>query len=72
MILVILAIVFVAWLMARADFAVPQGPDAAQPVRPRGYTLLVNKYYLDDLYEKVIVAGISGPIARGRSGSTRT
>ena len=26
---------------------------------------LVNKYYLDDLYEKIIVAGISGPIARG-------
>jgi NADH-quinone oxidoreductase subunit L len=26
---------------------------------------LVNKYYLDWLYEKVIVAGISGPIARG-------
>ena len=24
----------------------------------------MNKYYLDDLYEKVIVAGISGPVAR--------
>jgi NADH-quinone oxidoreductase subunit L len=29
-----------------------------------GYRLLVNKYYLDDLYEKVIVAGIAGPVAR--------
>jgi NADH-quinone oxidoreductase subunit L len=29
-----------------------------------GYTFLVNKYYLDDLYEGVIVAGIKGPIAR--------
>jgi NADH-quinone oxidoreductase subunit L len=29
-----------------------------------GYTFLVNKYYLDDLYEKVIVAAVSGPIAR--------
>src|SRR4029453_1695884 len=30
-----------------------------------GYQFLVNKYYLDDLYENVIVAGIAGPIARG-------
>ncbi len=30
----------------------------------RGYAFLVNKYYLDDLYESVIVAGIKGPIAR--------
>ena len=29
-----------------------------------GYTFLLNKYYLDDLYEKVIVHGIAGPIAR--------
>ena len=29
-----------------------------------GYTFLVNKYYLDDLYEGVIVTGIKGPIAR--------
>jgi NADH-quinone oxidoreductase subunit L len=29
-----------------------------------GYGFLWNKYYLDDLYEKVVVAGISGPIAR--------
>jgi NADH-quinone oxidoreductase subunit L len=28
-------------------------------------TLLVRKYYLDDLYEKVIVGGIKGPVARG-------
>jgi NADH-quinone oxidoreductase subunit L len=30
-----------------------------------GKTFLVKKYYLDDLYEKVIVAGIKGPIAAG-------
>ena len=30
-----------------------------------GYTILVNKYYLDWLYEQVIVAAIKGPIARG-------
>jgi NADH-quinone oxidoreductase subunit L len=29
------------------------------------YTLLSNKYYLDDLYEGVIVRGIREPIARG-------
>jgi NADH-quinone oxidoreductase subunit L len=30
-----------------------------------GYRFLENKLYLDDLYEKVIVSGISGPVARG-------
>jgi NADH-quinone oxidoreductase subunit L len=30
-----------------------------------GYDFLENKYYLDALYENVIVAGIKGPIARG-------
>ena len=30
-----------------------------------GYMFLVNKYYLDALYENVIVASIRGPIARG-------
>jgi NADH-quinone oxidoreductase subunit L len=29
-----------------------------------GYRFLENKYYLDDLYEKVIVGGIKGPVAR--------
>ncbi len=29
-----------------------------------GHTFLVNKYYLDHLYENVIVAGIKGPVAR--------
>jgi NADH-quinone oxidoreductase subunit L len=29
------------------------------------YRFLENKYYLDDLYEKVVVAGVSGPVARG-------
>ena len=31
-----------------------------------GYNFLVNKYYLDHLYEKVIVHGIAHPIAQGR------
>jgi NADH-quinone oxidoreductase subunit L len=29
------------------------------------HTLLVNKYYLDRLYNDVIVAGVKGPLARG-------
>jgi NADH-quinone oxidoreductase subunit L len=29
-----------------------------------GYQFLLNKYYLDALYENVIVAGIAGPISR--------
>jgi NADH-quinone oxidoreductase subunit L len=29
-----------------------------------GYQFLENKYYLDDLYENVIVGGIKGPVAR--------
>ncbi len=30
-----------------------------------GHRFLVNKYYLDDLYEKVVVHGIAHPIAQG-------
>jgi NADH-quinone oxidoreductase subunit L len=30
-----------------------------------GYTFLEKKYYLDVLYENIIIAGIKGPIARG-------
>ena len=37
--------------------------DRVRPLRA-GYAFLANKYYLDDLYEKVIVRGIAGPIAR--------
>jgi NADH-quinone oxidoreductase subunit L len=34
------------------------------PLARAGYTFLVNKYYLDYLYEDVIIGGISGPVAR--------
>ena len=45
----------------------PPRPDRAQRRWPRaGYAFLENKYYLDALYEGVIVDGIKGPIARGR------
>ena len=37
-------------------------PTASDPARV-GYAFLANKYYLDDLYEKVIVRAIAHPIA---------
>ena len=46
-------------------------PSAARVARA-GYTVLVNKYYLDYLYTDVIVGGVKGPIARPPTGSTRT
>ena len=41
------------------------GPHRTQRARAPGYRFLEKKYYLDDLYEKVIVGSIKGPIARG-------
>ena len=51
-----------ALVLARAPArtASPSGRRLARA----GYTLLVNKYYLDHLYTDVIVGGIKGPIAR--------
>jgi NADH-quinone oxidoreductase subunit L len=43
---------------------VGHGATERNPLARAGYTLLLNKYYLDDLYERVVVAGIKGPIAR--------
>ncbi len=40
-----------------------KGLTQRQPLLGAGYTFLVNKYYLDYLYEKVIVYGIAHPIA---------
>ncbi len=64
MFLVVLAIASVAYLMAN-DFAFFKNLTQRSKLALAGYTFLVNKYYLDYLYEKIIVAGISGPIARG-------
>jgi NADH-quinone oxidoreductase subunit L len=41
-----------------------KGLTQRNPVLGAGHRFLVNKYYLDDLYEKVIVYGIAHPIAR--------
>ena len=43
----------------------PQGLSERNALAGAGKRFLVNKYYLDYLYEKVIVAGIKGPIAAG-------
>ena len=40
-----------------------KGLTVRNPVLGAGHRFLVNKYYLDDLYEKVIVYGIAHPIA---------
>ena len=40
-----------------------KGLTVRNPVLGAGHRFLVNKYYLDDLYEKVIVFGIAHPIA---------
>ena len=63
MLLVVCAIAFVAYLMAN-DFAFLKDLTRRHKVALAGYLFLVNKYYLDYLYENIIVAAISGPIAR--------
>ena len=51
------------WLR-RDDLPALRGLTERNALARWGYTLLVNKFYLDDLYEKVIVGGIRGPVAR--------
>ena len=43
----------------------PQGLSERNALAGAGKRFLVNKYYLDYLYEKIIVGGIKGPIAAG-------
>jgi NADH-quinone oxidoreductase subunit L len=56
------AVVIVAYLMVN-DFAFLKNFTRRNRLARAGYVFLVNKYYLDDLYEGVIVRGIKGPIA---------
>jgi NADH-quinone oxidoreductase subunit L len=60
--LAVVGIVVVAALM-RTDFAFLKGLTQRNRAARAGYLFLVNKYYLDDLYEGVIVRAIKGPIA---------
>jgi NADH-quinone oxidoreductase subunit L len=58
----------VALFVCKALYAQKRAPfygltKRSAPLRA-GYTFLWNKYYLDHLYEKVIVAGLVGPVAK--------
>ncbi len=48
----------------REELGALKGLTQRNKVAYAGYRFLEKKYYLDDLYEKVIVGGIKGPIAR--------
>ncbi|NDF82354.1 MAG: hypothetical protein EB130_04230, partial [Actinobacteria bacterium] len=67
-----LAIVFagiaVSWLLSVAFYGRRDprlvGLTQRNGVARVGYRLLANKYYLDDLYERGVVANVAGPISR--------
>ncbi len=67
-----LAIVFagmaLSWLLSVALYTKKNaklvGLTSRNKVLGAGYRLLVNKYYLDALYEQVIVRAVAGPISR--------
>ncbi|HEV2309886.1 MAG TPA: NADH-quinone oxidoreductase subunit L, partial [Acidimicrobiia bacterium] len=63
--LAVVAIGIAAYYYARReDLGFLKGLTERSPVAHAGYTFLVNKYYLDDLYENVIVGSLSGAVAR--------
>jgi NADH-quinone oxidoreductase subunit L len=68
--IVLVALGFVAALfVCKALYGEKRAPvygltQRSAPLRA-GYKFLWNKYYLDDFYDKVIVAGLIGPIAKG-------
>jgi NADH-quinone oxidoreductase subunit L len=67
-----LAIVFagiaISWLLSVAVYARKMRPFAGLTARVAPlrwlHALLVNKYFLDALYERVVVRAVAGPIAR--------
>jgi NADH-quinone oxidoreductase subunit L len=63
--LVVLAIGFASYFwFKREELGALKGLTQRNKVAHAGYRFLEKKYYLDDLYEGVIVAGVKGPIAR--------
>jgi len=52
------------FLFRREEYGALKGFTQRNKVAHAGYRFLEKKYYLDDLYEGVIVAGVKGPIAR--------
>jgi NADH-quinone oxidoreductase subunit L len=71
----ILTVAVISTILAGSGFALawlyyakglgPHGLTERNAVAAKLYRFLENKYYLDDLYEKVIRDGVKGPIARG-------
>jgi NADH-quinone oxidoreductase subunit L len=57
------AVIAGAWYFAGIRFGL-DGITERNKVARAGYLFLVNKYYLDELYENVIIKGIKGPIAK--------
>ena len=53
-----------AFWWGRKELSGLRGLTARSPALKAGHTFLVNKLYLDRLYEGVIVAGIKGPVGR--------
>ena len=53
-----------AFWLGRKELKGFKGLTERSPALKAGHTFLVNKYYLDRLYEGVIVAGIKGPVGR--------
>ncbi len=67
--LIVLAGIILSWLVSVQLYTKKAGALVGLTKRNKllaaGYAFLVNKYYLDHLYEKVIVRGIAHPIAKG-------
>jgi NADH:ubiquinone oxidoreductase subunit 5 (subunit L)/multisubunit Na+/H+ antiporter MnhA subunit len=55
----------VAWFYYEGRLPALENLSQRNALAARGKALLVNKFYLDDLYEKVVVGAVIGPIARG-------
>jgi NADH-quinone oxidoreductase subunit L len=53
----------IAWAYYSGKLSALHDLSARNAAARAGKTFLVNKYYLDYLYEEVIVAGIRGPVA---------
>jgi NADH-quinone oxidoreductase subunit L len=63
LVIISLGIAAVYWL-DRKELQSLKGLTGRSNAAKAGHSFLLNKYYLDDLYEGKIVAGIKGPIAR--------
>ena len=67
--LIVFAGIILSWLVSVQLYTKKAGALVGLTKRNKllaaGYAFLVNKYYLDHLYERVIVRGIAHPIAKG-------